>query len=412
MICKRILAIASYRWTILSASIGLLAGPAFSLADQVSGQADLAQANRLSIFHDYAIDITGQTQSVPPGVAGGGVATPLLGGWASTDTDGSGRSYNLHATPVFGYDSLPEARRNANGGSVFGGIDLGADYRIDLGPSDPTVGSPTQFKFAYDAAAVIYDGNVFNANSLQQTASASYRRSLFQDSLYIGFAFNDQFSTEHGDPFLNTVDAIPSLEWFMVPQASVEVVYDYTNLEYYIRASQLTNPDADRNTISAKFHYYPTPHQRGPIPDSEDVLGDILRQSLTRATVGYAAVFNEANRDDYQYESNRMSLGFEGVRYPGLDDVTMDVGYNYEWQRFALPNHDGPLVLAGKQKYVRRNDHLNVITLRTNAHLFDLPRHRGTIDTFLQWDLIYDHSNIAVRDFNEFVISGGISYRF
>jgi hypothetical protein len=55
---------------------------------------------------------------------------------------------------------------------------------------------------------------------------------------------------------------------------------------------------------------------------------------------------------------------------------------------------------------------MDVLTLRANARLFDLPQNRGTLSTFVQWDIIADRANLQARHFNEFIISGGLSYQY
>ena len=100
------------------------------------------------------------------------------------------------------------------------------------------------------------------------------------------------------------------------------------------------------------------------------------------------------------------------MHLPHLRDVVLDATYAHEWDNFTVPNAEGPNVLAGKPKQVRRKDHLDVFTLRANARLFDLPQNRGTLSTFVQWDLIADRANLEARHFNEFIISGGIRYQY
>jgi len=393
----------------LSGIVGLLAAPTIARADVVTGISTLSQANRLSLFHDYSINAVGLTTGSAPGSSG--LLNSVLGGYSSTELVGPGRSYDVFVTPLAGYDSNPEARRVGQG-SAFAGADLGADYRINLGPEDATVGSPTQFKFAYDLTGAVYDGTVFNADALQQTVSASYRRSLFHDSLWVGVALKDQLTVEHGEAFLNTLDASPSAEWFLTPQMSLEANYDYTRMGYFIRVGSRVNPDANRHTANAKFHFYSFPQQRGDIPESPDQLGDILRATLARATVGYAFVDNESIGRDYVYNANRLSVGLEGIHLPRFRFVTMDMNYAHEWDNYMNPSNEGPLILAGKPKQQRRKDHVDVFTLRANARLFDLPKDRGTLSTFLQWDLIADRSTIIARHYNEFVISGGLNYQW
>jgi len=395
----------------IGASVALLVSPRTVSGDVVTGISNLSQANRLSIFHDYSIDAVGLTDAQVPGSPGGGIMTHILGSWASTDTSVVGSDLGISITPLFGYDSNPEARRIGQG-SVFGGADIAALYRINIGPNDPTVGSPTQIKFSYDATGAVYDGTVFNADTFQQTFATSYRRSLFHETLYVGVGLKDQFTTEYGNAFLNTLDVTPGVEWFMIPQASLEGSYDLTRLDYFMHNGLHKSPDAVRNTVNAQFHFYPTPNVRGPIPESDDVLGDILRQSLHRATVGYAAVFNEARGSDYNYEANRVYVGVEGVHVPRLGDLTLDARYAHEWDNYMNPNSELPIVLAGSPKQIRRKDHMDVLTLRANARLFDLPQNRGTLSTFVQWDIIADRANLQARHFNEFIISGGLSYQY
>jgi hypothetical protein len=380
-------------------------------ADVVTGISNLSQANRLSIFHDYGLDSVGLYNGSVPGTPGSGMLTPLMGSWASTDTTGSSRFFELSASPIVGYDSNPEARRDAQG-SIFGGADLNAMYRMNIGPDDPTIGSVNQFRLDYDATGAIYDGTVFNADTFQQTATGSYRRSALHDTVALGVVGKDQFTTEYGNAFLNTLEIEPFVEWFALPQTSVEANYDLTRFDYFIRPGIKKNPDSVRNTVNAEFHFYPIPQIRGPIPDAEDVLTDILRQSFHRVTVGYGAVFNEAAGSDYNYEANRVYVGIEGLHLPSMPDWSLDLLYAHEWDNYMDPNSEGPIVLAGSPKQVRRKDHLDVFTLRSSHRLFDLPENRGTLSTFLQWDLVADRSNFEARHFNEFVISGGFKYSY
>jgi hypothetical protein len=391
--------------------VGLLRGPVAARGDAVTEISTLSQANRLSLFHDYSIDALGQTVGSGPGPAGSGVLTPYLGSFASGEAGDSGRSYEVSVTPVAGYDSNPEARRFGQG-SPFVGADLGATYGIDLGANDPTVGSPTQFRLDYDLTGAVYDGTVLNADVLQQTVGGTYRRSLFHDSLVVGFGLKDQFTMEHGSAFLNTLDAVPGLEWFVTPQVSLEANYDYTRMGYFIKVNPRRNPDANRSTVNTKLHFYSFPQQRGDVPESPDQLGDILRAVLRRATIGYAFVVNDSTGRDYIYDANRLSVGLEGIHIPRFRSVTLDVDYAHEWDNYMDPSTEGPIILAGKPKQVRRKDHVDVFTLRANDRLFDLPENRGSLSTFLQWDLIGDRSNIVARHFNEFVISGGVEYRY
>jgi hypothetical protein len=411
MICKWMRQTALFSLAGLGAIVGTLAAPTKVRADAVTGISTLSQANRLSLFHDYSLNAVGLSSNAIPDSTTSGFLTPLFTSDPSSQPADFTRAYSLSGGAFAGYDSNPEARRFADDGQ-FAGIDLNAEYHFGLGPDDATLGQPTQFQFAYDFTGAIYDGGVLNADTTQQTLSGSYRRRLFHDQLALGVIFDDQFTTEHGVAFLNTFDISPSIEWFLTPQLSLEANYDYTRLDFLFRKQPRRSPDSNRHTVNTKFHFYSFPQQRGEIPESPDQLGDILRAALSRFTIGYAYVANEADGLDYVYDSNRLTIGLEGIKIPRVKWMTMDMTYAHEWQNFINPSVEGPIVLAGKPKQLRRKDHIDVFTLRANADLLDLPQDRGTLSTFLQWDLLADRSTIESRHYNEFVISGGLNYRY
>jgi hypothetical protein len=148
------------------------------------------------------------------------------------------------------------------------------------------------------------------------------------------------------------------------------------------------------------------------VPESEDVLTDILRSTLHRVTIGYDHDWNVASGTDYDYEGNRVYIAAEGLRLRSLQDVTLDVRYAHEWDQYDHPNTEGITVLAGKPKARRRKDELDVLSLKANARLFDIQHGHGVVTSFFQWDIIQDHSNVFPRHFNEFVLSGGFEYRY
>jgi hypothetical protein len=403
------------RWTAATRgalTLGLfLTATASARADQVTPIETLDEANRLSVFHDYGLDVVGRTQSDTPGSPGGGVATYLLGGLGSTDPNPPDRAASLSLTPFAGYDSNPEAFRRANGGA-FGGGDFLADYKINIGSFDPTVGSKTEFYFSYDGTGVVYSGKENDGDAFQQTLTGNVRHNLFDDTVILKWDFNDQFTMLHGSAFLNTFETRPSVESLLTRQTSVEFGYDYTNFQYYIPVRPVRNPDADRSTFQFQFHFYTFPQQRGPVPDSPDVLTDILRDSFKTLTIGYDAKVNEASGNDYDYRANRVYIGARGIGLKAAPDLSLDLMYSHEWDHYDHPNNEGVLVLAGKGGERIRHDELDIFTLRGNARLLDLSRHRGTLTSFVQWDIVQDHSNIFPRHFNDFVLSGGLTYRF
>ncbi len=411
MTSKRMLRTALVR-AALCGSIGFAALPGGTArADSVTPVSTLSQANRLSVFHEYSIDAVGMVSDKLAGGPGGGVVNYLLGNWTSGDATGTGRSFEINFSPVVGYDSNPEARRNQQAGE-FGGGDLNAAYRFDFGPDDATIGHPGEIELYYDVVGAFYSGPVFKANTVQQTLGTSMHRSLSDNTIVLHLAADDQFTVEHDQAFLNTVDVAPSVEIFPVPRSSVELGYDYARLDYAIRTRIHKNPDANRHTINLKYHFYPTPQKAGTPEESPDQLGDILRQSLRRATVGYDYIFNQSDGSDYHYEGNRVYIGLEGMQVPGAPDISFDARYAHEWDWYKSPNQEGPFVIAGKPKARKRKDHLDVFTLRGNARLYTLPHDAGTLSTYVQFDIIADRSSILARHFNEYVIGGGVSFQY
>ena len=414
-------------------------------AEDVTPTVSQDQANRLSLFHDYGLNAVGNANYVGrpvnvgnPNDVGGQIAgSPgggLIGGYlpssaVSTDTTGPGRAFDVTLTPLVGYDANPEAHRVPRGG-VFGGGELGAAYHIADGPDDPIVGQPLRATFAYNLLGAAYEGQVQNADTLQQNLSGSVRQTLFDGTIVLSSSLADGFTMEHGSAFLDTFDAGATGEFFFLPQASVETGYDFTHLQYFYKPTDVNQkPTADRNTFVAKAHLYTLPQRRGAtVAEAPDVLTEILRATLRRVTVNYAHVWNDPTQrtgNDYQYEANRVGFGLEGLTVPGKvgtrslgtfgRSLSFDVDYDHEFQTYEFANSVHPRVLAGHltpRGGQHRKDGIDVFTLRGNARLFDLPDDAGTLATYVQWDLIHDGSNIVPRRYNEYVISGGVTYRY
>ena len=434
-------------WKRLLLATAAVAVPAWAApaarGEDVSPTLTQDQANRLSLFHDYGLNAVGldnyvgmpvnvgnpnDTGGLVAGSAGGG----LLGGAlppsvVSTDPTGPGRPFDVTLAPFVGYDANPESRRIPRA-SVFAGGDLGVAYRFTDGPDDSIVGQPLRATFAYDAMGAVYEGQTENADALQQNLSASVRQTLFQNTIVLSSTLTDGYTVEHGDSFLNTFDAGATGEVFFLPQVSVESGFGFTNFEYFFKAIlPPQRPSADRDTFIAKAHLYPLSQRRGAtIEEAPDVLTEVLRAAIRRVTVNYDHVWNrptERTGGDYQYEANRVGLGLEGLTVPEKVGVrslgtfgrslSMDLDYNHEFQNYEYANSASPPILAGHPKGgFHRKDGIDVLTFRGNARLFDLPHDAGTLGAFVQWDVIHDGSNIKARHYNDYVISGGVTYRY
>lgn len=376
-------------------------------ADVISDDLNQSQSNRLSIFHDYSINGTGSTEGTIPTPSAGGVASTYLGRYASPTPVQSEKNWFLTATPLIGYDSNPEARQHATG-SFFGGVEANATYATDLTPDNPTNVFLTA---GFDGA--LYEGMVKLANIFQPDIGAGIRHSFFDDSIVLSTQFKDQLTTEHGAAFLNSLDVIPAMEYFWQPQISTEIALDYSHMEYFFPVAKDLDPDTDRYALGFNLHLYTLPPGRNAkVSESPDQLTDILRESLHSVVMGYTHTWNQADGAAYKYQSNRISIGFDGIRPFKTPDVNMSFAYSHEWQNYLA---DTPLPTPSLNKPIilrRRDDHLDVFTFRTDARLADLAHDRGTLGGFFQWDVVRDFSRFPIRDFNEFVVSAGISYQY
>ncbi len=431
---KRLL-LAAATGAVLSSTVRVVS------ADTVTVVVAQDMANRLSLFHDYGLNSVGNVNylGLPvsvgnpndvgpvPGVSGGGLISGFLPAAAvSTDPSGTGRGFDLTLTPLVGYDSNPEAARVPRGGA-FGGGEFGAAYHFADGKDDPIVGQPLRALVAYSASGAVYEGQVQNADTLQQNLTGSVRQTMFDNTIVLSSTLVDSFMMEHGAAFLDTFDAGATAEFVFLPHISVETGYDYTHLQYFFDArSPSQKPTADRHTFEAKAHVYTLPQRRGAaVEEAPDVLTEILRSSLRRVTFSYAHVWNDPTLHtgtDYFYEANRVGFGLEGLAVPvkGGDyarqqDVTFDLDYAHEFQQYQYANSAHTKPIAGKLHPLggdHRKDGVDVFTCRGNARLFDLPDDAGTLAAYMQWDLIHDGSNIVPRRYNEYVISGGLTYRY
>jgi hypothetical protein len=403
-------------WSAPPAAAGLcgaiLAFGAISTAsaDDVTANLNQSEAGRLSIFHDFGTSSIGSTPSDIPDSTDGGMLTGYLGRWATDTPTPSDKSFSVSATPVVGYDSDPEGLKDERG-SIFGGAELAANYALNLTASN---GDPTIFDVGYDATGAVYKGTVKQGDNLQQTVSAGAQHKMFNDAFVFSGGFRDQFTIDHGTAFLNAIDLSTGGEVFWFPQLSTELSYRYSHLDFYFPdVVKQQDPDANRDVLSLAMHLFPLPQTRNAtVGESPDLLTDFLRSSLRSATVGYAYVWNTSDGSDYKYQANRVFFGLDDLRPFHTKNLSFDLNYAHEWQQyFNTNNTELGDVISGKST-LRRNDHLDVFTMRANARLADLARNRGTLGGFLQWDYIRDESNIPNRDFNEFIVSTGIEYRY
>jgi hypothetical protein len=428
MNCRRL-----KRWCPLSvvavaAGIALAAQPLYAATPVAQGIAATvtaqefnltqSEANRLSLFHDYNLSVIGTTPGDTTTLLtdpAGGVLAPMIGSSAGVgETQGGGengpqRSWYVSATPIVGYDSDPAALNHARG-SAFLGADLNAGYTLaGILPN----GNPLGATFGYDIAGAFYGGQIKQADGIGQTLSATVFHSLANDTIRLSVLGQDQFTSQHGKSYLNSIDARPDVQFFFLPNVSIDAAYQYTSFDYFFPLLiNAQDPDASRSTASFALHLFPLPQPAGsPVPESPDVLTDILRRSLHSATIGYDHVWNAADGNDYDYEANRIRFGLDTLRFLPTDSVTADFDYAHEWQNYLNANSEVRPLLVGRTER-RRKDHVDVFTTRLNAELADLPRGRGTLAAFVQWDVVWDRSNFLGRDFNEFIVSSGITYRY
>ena len=379
-------------------------------ADDVTANLNQSEAGRLSIFHDYNISSIGSTASDIPDSGDGGLLTAYLGRWTTDTPTSNDKPWSIYAAPVFGYDSDPEGLKNERG-SIFGGLELAANYALNFTADN---GNPTKIDVGYDATGAVYEGDVKEGDNIQQTAVAGIQHKMFNDAMVLSGLFRDQFTIDHGTAFLNAIDLSTGGEIFWLSQLSTELAYRYSHLDYYFPVvTKAQDPDANRDVLSLAMHLFPLPQTRNAtVGESPDLLTDFLRSSLGRASVGYAYVWNTSDGSDYKYQANRVFFGLDNLRPFHTKNLSFDLQYAHEWQQYLNANNSELPPLIGGKSTLRRNDHLDVFTMRANARLADLAHERGTIGGFLQWDYIRDESNIPDRDFNEFIISTGIEYRY
>ncbi len=379
-------------------------------ADEVTAQLNESEAQRLSIFHDYGISSIGSTAGEIPDTTDGGMLAPYFGRWATDTPTANEKAWSVSATPIIGYDSDPEGLPNERG-SLFGGAEMSANYGLKLTADN---GDPTDIDISYDLTGAVYKGTVKQGDNIQQTASAGVQHKMANDSVVLSGLFRDQFTVDHGSAFLNTIDGSVGAELFWFSQLSTELSDRLSHLDYfYSPAKKEQDPDANRNVVDLSLHLFPLPQTRdATVEESPDRLTDFLRSSLRSVTLGYAYVWNRSDGSDYRYEANRIHFGFEDLRPFRTNNLSFDLMYAHEWQVYNNKNSETVPDLTNPKAFLLRHDHLDIFTMRANARLVDLAHNRGTIGQFLQWDIIADRSNIQTHDFNEFIISTGIEYKY
>ena len=289
--------------------------------------------------------------------------------WRLSISLGTGWNDNVTALPE--NVSLPADISDRS--SAFGSFGLSSSYDL-LRRSDDTV-----------TAGYVFRGDLYEQSNDQSNLDDHYFyldwSHRFNDKHSGTLRMSDQYSFVGGNDFRNRIGIRPALLTRHFDWLVSEVSYQYTTSEYFFPngLGPATDRDGDAHTIgiTARFR----------VPDTN--LSGLL---------GYSHTWNEASGDDFDYDSDTLSVGFD---HPLPWDMTLGVRYSHTWG-----DYDNINSLAG----VVRDDDIDAVSVQLVKPI-QLPVGYSS-RIYFRYGYTSDDSNITSFDYDQHVYSVGLVVDF
>ncbi len=249
-------------------------------------------------------------------------------------------------------------------------LTLDASYDLELNERD-------NLTFGYALLVDEYD-EVSTADTVEHYFWLDFRHQ-FQPNIFGSVAFSDDYTRLDGDGFSNAVTVRPALSWSHHEWASLEVAYAYTHHNYFTSAAAVQDRDGTEETVSITDYFTP--------PGTK-----------LRVRAGIYRTWNNRDGEDFDYDSNGLTLA---VSHPLNYGITGELAFSRN-----IDDYDNANSLAGGGFAFSREDQINSLILR-----FSKPISR-TMTVFGQFEDTDNDSNIAFYDYDQRIISIGVTARF
>ncbi len=237
----------------------------------------------------------------------------------------------------------------------------------------PPAGSRSTWRLGYDFAADIYP-SVQSANLQTHFLSFDYGTPIGK-KWSGGLRLADQFSFIGGSRFSNQLLLRPALAYRHSDKAATELAYSLTNAKYYFATAAVQDRDGT-NHVLGLTHFW--------------------RQKRWQLNAGVFHAINGADGADFDFDANGLVLG---ASHPLGKRSMANFVFSHTRERYDNPNSANGFTAP-------RRDNRSALALQLTHSLSD------STSFYAQYSFNKASSNIAVFDYKQHVISGGLNYRF
>jgi hypothetical protein len=291
-----------------------------------------------------------------------------------------------------GYDSNPGAAPSAHG-SWFAKPDLNLSLGWTPDAADIVV-------VGYDVSGTIYDGASSTLDQAVNTFDVNWNHLFSQDSA-ISLDAKDVATFIGTKAAQNKGDFIASFGQYCATHAwKFTAQYEYANLD------QLTTPSKPSRDLTGNQHSVGPTLAFAPADVSLGSAGAVMhalaKLPLAKVELGFYHAWNAAVGSDNDYEGNKVTLSFTGIRV-GVKRLTLNISYSHEWRNYTRPN-------SFSSTGALRNDGIDRAS--TEIDYNPLAFESLKLKLFVKYDLAVQDSNIEAKAFRDNIIQAGFSLEF
>lgn len=240
-------------------------------------------------------------------------------------------------------------------------------------PSPGNAADKATWRLGYDFAADMYP-SVQSANLQTHFLTFDYGKAL-KGRWSGGLRLADQFSFIGGSRFSNQVLLRPALAYRHNDRAATELAYSFANANYYFATTAVQDRDGT-NHVLGLTHFW--------------------RQKLWQFNAGVFQAVNRADGADFDFDGPGVVLG--ASRPLGKRNMANFV-FSHTRERYDNPNSVTGFTTT-------RRDNRSALALQLTRSL------NASTSLYAQYSFNKAASNIAVFDYKQHIISGGLNYRF
>lgn len=222
-----------------------------------------------------------------------------------------------------------------------------------------------------------YD-EVSTADTVDHYFWLDFRRQLRRD-IFGSLVLSDEYTRLDGHRFSNTWAVRPALFWTHHDWASLEVAFAYSHHSYFTSTPAVQNRDGSAKTISITEYFSP--------PGTK-----------LQVRAGVYSTWNNRDGGDFDYDSNGLTLA---VSHPLDYGITGELAFSRH-----NDDYDNANSLAGGGFAFSRDDHVSSWTARLSKPISKV------LSVFGQFEDNENDSNIAFYDYDQRIISIGVTARF